>query len=130
MPEPSLLSARELPNGLRVELRDVSRHYFGGYWRISLEVRCPVAVCAGLFDDAEACDEARRLLGETVTFVQRLERMAVHRDLLEAVRRELTERFEQHLVPFLSHPRFAAGFIAGEAARRRRKTIAGMPAPA
>ncbi|CAH2031787.1 hypothetical protein [Trichlorobacter ammonificans] len=130
MVEPLLLFARELSNGLRVELWDVSRHYFGGYWQVALEARCPVALRPELFDGPAACDEARHLLGECVMYVQRLERMAVRQDLLEPVRRELVQRFEHHVVPFLSHPRFAAGFIAGKSAKCRRKVVRGIPVPA
>ncbi len=123
----TLVASHDLPNGLRVELLDVSRHYYGGYWQVALEVVCQVPLSARLFDDPLMCADARTLLGEVVPFVRRLEKMAVRQDLMEQARQELRERFERHLLPFLSNEKFPASFISSELDQRRKKTVRGVP---
>jgi len=116
-----------LANGLQVTVTDVSRHYYGGYWQVSLEVRCLVLLDAGMFSDPADANAARCLFGEAVPFVRRLERMAVRGDEQEAVRLELLERFERHLLPFLGNDRFPARFIQSEYQQRSKKAGAVFP---
>lgn len=127
MPERPLLYETVLANGLRVTVTDVTRHYYGGYWQVALEVACPVPFEAGEFSDSGEHEEARRLLGESVPFVRRVERMAVPNDELEATRAGLLERIERHLVPFLAHERFPARFIQTEFQQRGKKSLRGIP---
>lgn len=127
MSEQALLRDCRLDNGLQVTVADVSRHYFGGYWQVALEVCSLVSVEAGQFADSAAEADARRLLGAEVPFVKRLERMAVHGDELETVRAELLERFERHLLPFLGNPQFPARFIQTEYQQRCKKSVRGIP---
>ena len=127
MTDPVTLPSRTLPNGLTVDLLDCTRHYYGGYWHVVLEVRCMVPVSAGQFEDAAAGGDARRILGEQQSFVRRLEKMAVRQDLLEQARQELLERFERNLLPFLSSEQFPPRFIASELEQQRRKTLRGIP---
>lgn len=127
MSNPKLVASYELPNGLRAGLLDQSRHYYGGYWQAVLEVRCQVPLSAGLSGESAEFAEASRLLGEVVPFVRRLEKMAVQQDLMEQARQELRERFERHLLPFLSSKKFPAAFIASELDHLRKKTLRGAP---
>ncbi len=116
-----------LDNGLRVTVTDVSRHYYGGYWQVALEVCCLVPLEAASFIDIAIADDARRLLGEVVPFVRRLERMAVRGDEQETARLELLERFDHHLLPFLGNDRFPGRFIQTEFQQRLKKTNRGIP---
>lgn len=127
MHSPEVVASHDLPNGLRVLLLDQSRHYYGGYWQAVLEVHCRVPLSAELFTDSGMFADARRLLGEVVPFVRRLEKMAVRQDLMDQARRELVERFERHLLPFLSNEKFPARFIASEFDQRRKRTVRGIP---
>lgn len=127
MTDPVAFPSRTLPNGLTVQLSDGTRHYYGGYWHVAIEVRCVVPVEARLFDDPAACEGARQVLGDQQPFVRRLEKMAVRQDLLEQARQELLERFERTLLPFLSNEKFPSRFIASELELRRKKTLRGIP---
>jgi hypothetical protein len=110
-----------------VTVSDVSKHYYGGYWHVILEIQSLVFVAKGDFSDAATASAARGLLGEVVPFVRRLERMAVRGDQLDDVRKELLERFELNMLPFLEHERFAARFIQTEYQQRCKKCIRGIP---
>jgi hypothetical protein len=123
----TILKTAVLPNGLQVTVSDVSRHYYGGYWQVCLEVSCLVPLDMGQFSDPAAEKDARRLLGTTVPFVRHLEKMAVHGDELAAVRQELLERFDCHLLPFLGNQLFPARFIQTEFQKRSDKSNRGIP---
>lgn len=116
-----------LPNGLRLELFNLSRHYFGGYWRVELEARCMVPLAAGCCNDSAQFEEQRRLLGDSVPFVRRLERMAVPAEAVDAVRAELLARIERQMLPLLSHEQFAPRFITGEYTKRLKRPVRGIP---
>ncbi len=117
----------ELANGLRVVVRDVTRHYFGGYWQVALEVATVVPLDGLTFSATLDVDDVRRVLGESVLFVRRLEKMAVPGDERDAVRAGLLERCERHLLPFLASPQFPGRFIQTEYAQRRKKSLRGIP---
>ena len=127
MSEQPFLRDNSLPNGLQVTVADVSRHYYGGYWQVCLEVSCLVPLEMGRFSDPATEADARRLLGTAVPFVRHLEKMAVHGDELAAVRQELLERFDRHLLPFLGNQQFPARFIQSEFQKRCKKSNRGIP---
>lgn len=127
MPDRLLLRECSLANGLLVTVHDVSSHYYGGYWQVALEIRCLVPLDPDMFHDCSSAEDARRLLGEVVPFVRRMERMAVHGDALESARTGLLERFEQHLLPFLGADHFPARFILAEYQQHMKKSCRGIP---
>ena len=127
MSDQALLRDCSLANGLRVIVTDVSRHYYGGYWQVALEVRCLVPLETGCFSDTATAEDARRLLGDAVPFVRKLERMAVRCDEQETARMELLERFDCHLLPFLGNNRFPDRFIQTEFLQRSKKINRGIP---
>lgn len=127
MSDQPLLRDCSLPNGLRVTVTDVSRHYYGGYWQVALELSCLVPLDAASFADTVTSADARRLLGNTIPFVRRLERMAVRGDQQETARLELLERFDRHLLPFLANDHFPDRFIQSEFQQRRKINNRGIP---
>lgn len=127
MTDQTLLRSLKLDNGLTVDLWDCSAHYYGGYWRALIEVRCNVPVLPELFEDETAFHDAVRLLGATVPYLHRLEKMAVHQEQLEQTHQELVSRFEQHLLPSISKPYFPARFVSRELDERRKKALRGIP---
>lgn len=106
-----------LPNGLQPELHDRSRHYYGGYWQVVLELRCLVTISPNIPDLPQNHTDLCRQLGEQIAYIQLLERMAVPQDQLDAVRKELIAGFEAHTLPFIAHPGFATRFIVKELRR-------------
>lgn len=127
MSENKALLVRECANGLRLELFDVSRHYFGGYWRLGLEARCLVPLSAAGNHDPDRFEELRRLVGDPVPFVRSIEQMAVPPEQVEAARVVLQERLLAQVLPLLEHPDFAARFVAREYQQRIRRTLRGIP---
>ena len=127
MSEQPFLRDNSLPNSLQVTVADASRHYYGGYWQVCLEVSCLVPLELGQFCDPAIEADARRLLGTSVPFVRHLEKMAVHAEELDTVRQELLERFDRHLLPFLGNQQFPARFIQSEFQKRYKKSNRGIP---
>lgn len=125
MTDPITLPSQTLPNGLTVKLLDCTRHYYGGYWHVVIEISCMVPVSAAFFNDPEDFEAAERILGKQLPFVRRLEKMAVQQNLLDQVRQELLERFESNLRPFLSHEKFPSRFINSELEQQRKKVLRG-----
>lgn len=121
------IRSEQLDNGLLVTVHDVTRHYFGGYWQVALEVRCEVPLSCKQFSDAAAESEAQRLLGDSVLFTRRLERMAVPGTEQEAAQAELFSRFEQTILPFLASSQFPPRFIDAELKQRSKRVIRGIP---
>lgn len=127
MADQEILREVVLPNGLLVTVRDGSRHYFGGYWQVALEVTCPVPVRDTLFADVAEAAAVRDMLGESVQFVRRLERMAVPDNQRAAVMQQLLERFESVQLPFLGAEHFAERFVRSEYRQRLKRTTRGIP---
>ncbi|MFA5516292.1 MAG: hypothetical protein WDA20_08390 [Desulfuromonadales bacterium] len=109
---------QSLANGLTLEFFDCSNRYFGAYWRVCLEARCPVPLSAAGLAAAEM-ERARRLLGETVEFTRRLERMGVSEEEVAAVRQALIASFLASARAYLESPAFPARLIAGRLAEKR-----------
>ena len=126
MSDRPVLYSSMLANGLKVAVHDVSRHYYGGYWQVCLEVSCPISLEMGQFSDPATEADARRILGTMVPFVRHLEKMAVHGDELTAARQELLERFDRHLLPFLGNQQFPSRFIQSEFQKRCKKSNRGI----
>lgn len=116
-----------LENGLSLRIYDVSRHYFGGYWQVSVEARATVPVTEDAFDSAASFAEAKKLLGDSVEFSRRIEKMAVHSEEIASVREGLIERIRQHIIPLVSSERFPSGFIAAEYIKRASRKTRGIP---
>ncbi len=116
-----------LDNGLSVAVADVSRHYYGGYWQVAIELSTAVPVTEELFDSSSSWQDARRVLGDSVCFVRRLDKMAVPASDMERVRDELLQRMKMNMLPLLSSDRFATCFVATEYRQRLKKNIRGIP---
>ena len=127
MSENDALMVRDFSNGLRLELFDTSRHYFGGYWRLSIEARCLVPLSAANIKDSERLAELRRQLGDPVPLVRSVEQMAVPPELVDETRAVLQQRLLAQLVPLVEHPDFAARFLAKEYQQRIKRTLRGIP---
>lgn len=128
MSDPPELLKQRLDNGLDVVIRDVTRHYFGGYWQVALEVSCSIPVVAAGFENPDEEAEARRLLGDERTFCRRLEQMAVPTDQRETVRDSLLVRARRHLLPMLARSDFACQFIRSECRQQRIRAVRTTPA--
>lgn len=127
MSEADALAVHELSNGLCLELFETSRHYFGGYWRLSLEARCLVPLAAAGLDDPAQLEDIRRHLGDPVPFVRSIEQMAVPLEQVDQVRVALQQRLTTQMRALLENPRFPSRFIATEYQQRIKRTLRGIP---
>jgi hypothetical protein len=107
-----------LANGLVVEFFDCSNRYFGAYWRLCLDVRCRIALAGRLF--AAELENASSMLGESVEYNRRLERMGVAEEDLASVRQQLVDSFLASTRSYLEDPDFPARLIASRLAENNR----------
>jgi hypothetical protein len=115
-----LLMNIPLANGLTISVYDHNRHYYGDYFLVKLEFVCPVALSDSYFTDAASYDEARRLLGETVTYRRHVEQMGVPATEIERVRDRLIANFMDHSLSYFSIPEFPKRFVMAQLAKRQR----------
>lgn len=107
----------ELGSGITVRLCDVTRHYFGGYYHVRIEVSADVPLSTSPFADFDEHRAARRLLGERIRFYRVLEKMAVPVSGIKAARQGLLQAFASNMLPYLSRPDFPERFMRSEYAR-------------
>ncbi|WP_305046270.1 hypothetical protein [Geoalkalibacter sp.] len=123
MEERPLFFYQTLENGLMVEVRDLSRRYFGDYHRVVLEVRIRLPLRIELFpEDRDAQSllaAARTAWGEEVCSPTRLERMGVPGADVESVRRELWDSFVAHGLGYLRHPGYPGRLLRRLLANRK-----------
>lgn len=127
MSDPQVLRNLLLSNGLQVSIYDVSRHYFGGYWRLRMEARCPVPLSAAGIADLSRLEELRCQLGDPVLFVSSLEQMAVPPDQVEQARAALEQRLLAQVIPLLEHADFAASFVTKQYQQKLKRPLRGIP---
>ena len=117
MDSEKVIKEYDLGGGITAKLRDATRHYFGGYFHVRIEVNANVPLSASSFADADEYQSARRLLGEQVCFHRVLEKMAVPEAGIKAVRQGLLEAFDANVLPYLSRSDFPERFMRSEYAR-------------
>ncbi|QEM68478.1 hypothetical protein FO488_10050 [Geobacter sp. FeAm09] len=108
----------ELGGGITARLRDVTRHYFGGYFHVRIEVSAEIPLSATPFSGPEEYQAALRLLGGQIHFRRILEKMAVPEGDVTAVRQGLLEAFDANVLPYLSRPDFPGRFMRSEYVKR------------
>ena len=125
MSESVFLEEIQLANGLNVCVKDITSHYFGGYYHVRLEVSADVPLTLASLADDEL-QEATGLVGDPVYFTRTLERMAVPESGLEPVRQELLGAFRTTVLSYLDRADFAHRFVTSrmnEAQRTRRASL-------
>lgn len=127
MSDSQVVQTIPLANGLKVTITDVSQHYFGGYWRLSMEARCLVPLSVAGMDDPVRLEKMRSLLGDPVPFVSTIEQMAVPPDQVEKTRNTLQQRLVAQVIPLLEHPDFAARFVTKQYQQKLKRPLRGIP---
>lgn len=113
-PAEGVIRSCALGGGVTATVTDESRHYFGGYYHVRIQVRADIPVSEAAFSDPSCCRDAVRRLGPTVRFSRILEKMAVPEGEIDAVRRHLLEAFDTNLLPYLMRDDFADSFVRSE----------------
>lgn len=114
MSEETVIKICELAGGVTATIRDLTRHYFGGYYHVRLLVSADVPVSAASFDAAGEYEDAAQRLGPLVTFSRTLEKMAVPDGEIANVRQQLLDAFDINVLPYLQRADFAPGFVRSE----------------
>lgn len=116
---------REVPlqNGLTVRFLDHTRHYFGDFHLVRLEIACDIRLDAAHFDNATAFEEARRLLGDHVSYRRFVEQMGVPTSSTDDVKQQLMAHFTSHSLRYVSSHAFPARFVHSELERARGKRL-------
>ena len=110
-----------LENGIRAVIYDQTRHYFGGYYHVSLLITADVSITASYFPTEAEYTDAISRMGESACFKHSLEKMAVPAEEVEKIRAGLLDSFETNALAYLSQPDFPRRFILKEC---RKKTKA------
>jgi hypothetical protein len=103
-----------LGNGIHAIVRDHTRHYFGGYYHVRIQVSADVPVSAGAFADATEYQDAVKRLGTVIGFSRTLEKMAVPDSEIDIVRQHLLASFDTNVLPYLVREDFADSFVRSE----------------
>jgi hypothetical protein len=114
-----------LGGGVQATVRDLTRHYFGGYFHVRILVGADVPVTAGAFSDAAEYQDAVRRLGSFVCFSRTLEKMAVPDSEVETVRQHLLSSFDSNVLPYLLRDDFAGSFVVSEYRKALKSSLAG-----
>ena len=110
----NLIKTINLENDMQVCFYDGSRKLAGDRWMVSLVVRMEIPVSqAMVLDDGESTDinDIRHLLGETVLFEQKRDRIFVDDKEKESVLEELFERFQENALHYLANPLFPEKYV-------------------
>ncbi len=121
------LKETTLPNGLHVRFFNRSRHYYGDFHLVKVEVCCPVPVRAEYFADSDAFQRGLRTLGDSVSYRRTMERIGIPSGAVNDVLHELVGSFERHALPYLVTPAFPRRFVAAEMLRAGRKASPVFP---
>ncbi|KAB0669847.1 hypothetical protein F6V30_13720 [Oryzomonas sagensis] len=113
----------DLGGGVTASLRDETRHYFGGYYHVRIEVSADIPLSASPFSGPTEYQAARLLLGERIRFRHVLEKMAVPEADIAAARQSLLEAFDTNVLPYLSRPDFPARFMRSEYDKRQKSSV-------
>lgn len=114
MNEDKLIRECALGGGVSATVTDCTRHYFGGYYHVRIQVSADVQVTADSFAAVTDYEDAIVRLGHSVTFTRTLEKMAVPATEIEGVREQLLAAFDANVLPYLQRDGFAPGFVRSE----------------
>jgi hypothetical protein len=104
----------ELQNGLIFCFLDRTRHYYGGFYHVKVEVCCELPVRPELFTSSEQHSQAVAILGTTVNYTKMLERMGVPESDIPSVRDQLISQFVESSHAYLAAPSFPSGVVMAE----------------
>lgn len=110
----NLIKTCTLGGGIPATVCDHTRHYFGGYYHVRIQISAIVPVSAGAFADAAEYQDAVKRLGTVVGFSRTLEKMAVPDSEIEIVLQHLLASFDTNVLPYLARADFADSFVRSE----------------
>ena len=110
-----LIKTLDLKNGLQLNVYDASRKLVGDRWLVSLIVRMDVPVRETLKqnnrEEINKLNEIKELLGDSVLFEQKRERIFIDAVEKETVFKELCDMFLNSALEYLSRDIFPKQYI-------------------
>lgn len=110
-----LVKTLELKNGLQLNVYDASRKLVGDRWLVSLIVRMDVPVTEALRIDSrepmKRMNEIKNMLGDSVLYEQKRERIFVDSAERETVFKELCDMFLNSTLNYLSKDIFPEQYV-------------------
>ena len=110
-----LIKTLALENGLQLNVYDASRELVGDRWLVALIVRMDVPVTEALKENIresmENIDEMKDLLGDSVLYEKKREKIFVDKTEKETVFKELCDMFLNSSLNYLSKKVFPKQFI-------------------
>jgi hypothetical protein len=110
-----LIKTLDLENGLQLNVYDASRKLVGDRWLVSLIVRMDVPVTGALkansLESMENIDEIKDMLGDSVLYEKKREKIFVDKTEKERVFKELCDMFLNSSLNYLSKNAFPKQYI-------------------
>lgn len=110
-----LIKTIDLENGLQLNLYDGSRKLAGDRWLVSLIVRMDIPVTEALKkngrESTESIDEIKGMLGDSVMFEKKREKIFIDKTEKETVFKELCDMFLNSSLNYLSKEIFPKQYI-------------------
>ena len=99
-----------LPNGLSMDVWDVSRQIAADTVKVELIIKMDVAFESSYFDEEDQYLKTRRVFGPVGNYEYRKERTFVHNAETETVFRNLLDDFKKDALPYLAKDEFPRKF--------------------
>lgn len=99
-----------LPNGLSLDVLDLSRRIAVDTVKVELVIKMEVAFEIYHFEEEDHYLKTRRVFGPAGSYEYRKERTFVHIDEKEAVFRDLLDAFKRDALPYLAQDNFPQRF--------------------
>jgi ubiquinone biosynthesis protein Coq4 len=110
-----LIKTLDLENGLQLNVYDASRKLVGDRWLVSMIVRMDVPVMEALkkhsSESTENIDEIKDMLGDSVMFEKKREKIFIDKAKKETAFKELCDMFLNSSLNYLSKKVFPKQFI-------------------
>jgi hypothetical protein len=123
MPDVKVVQSLDLPNGLVLEILDLSRQVAGDRWQVKVEVRVAVPVKPDFLPGlpAEECAALRAALGPEVIFSQIQERNFIDATERQTVLQKFVTDITAIGLRYCSHPEFPTRFLRKKFAEYRER---------
>ena len=117
----SIIEDRELPNGLKIQVRDLSRRIAENTTKVELEFLIPVPVKEDYVHNEEDLHLLTALFGSEVPFILKKERTFVDNEDQEALCRKLFDDFNDTVLRYIGRPDFPIRFLEAKLADVRKR---------
>lgn len=109
-----LIEEIDLPNGLKLNLYDLSREIAADTVKVEITARTVVRLHQSFFANPPDYETVRNIFGEEISYEYRMERTFVTKENRDAVLGELISTFKKNSLHYLGTPDFAVRLAASK----------------